>query len=230
MTITTRTAFTKQLGDIEGFLVRLKDKTVSDIRATALGLDGDEGALQGVAEGRKAEDRLRSALETSCLDAMLLQQPLMGDDLRFITGTFRIVGDLSHADSMTRDVAALTEEVPAKAVRKLDDKYQAMAEAAAGMIERSLGAFVERDLEAARQVMEADTQINSLYDECEAQLVQLIKDGKGSAQYLPELLMIAKYYERMGDKAKRIAAWAEYRVTGEHKVEGKVSQLEGLDA
>lgn len=229
MTITTRTAFTKQLGDIEGYLVRLKEKTTADIRATGLGLQGDEGALEGVANGRKAEERLRSAIEESCLDAMLLQQPLIGDDLRFVTGTFRIVGDITRSDDMTRDIAYLADEIPEKARKKFEAEFAEMSECAADMTDRSITAFCSKDLEGARQVIEADTRINSLYDECENKLVALIRDGKSSGEYLPELLMVAKYYERMGDNAKRIAAWAEFRVTGTHRVEGKVDQLGGLE-
>ena len=66
--------------------------------------------------------------------------------------------------------------------------------------------------------------MNDLYAEAEEKLVGLIRDGKSSAQYLPELLMVAKYFERMGDLAKRIAAWAVFRATGEHTVAEKESQ------
>ena len=79
-------------------------------------------------------------------------------------------------------------------------------------------------LEALLAVMEADAAVNALYVEVEEKLVALIRDGKSSAQYLPELLMVAKYFERIGDLAKRIAAWAIFRVTGEHTIAEKESQ------
>ena len=104
-----------------------------------------------------------------------------------------------------------------------------MSEQAASMVERAVDAFVERDVELAQQVIEADHKVNSLYAESEEKLVALIRDGKSSAEYLPELLMVAKYFERIGDLAKRVAAWAIFRVTGEHRVEEKPSQAAGLD-
>lgn len=229
MAIKTRTKFASQLGGIEDLLVRLKEKCAADVRAAGLAAAGDMGARDGVIEGRKAEDRLRGAIEDSCLDAMLLQQPLIGDDLRFVSGAFRIVSDLSHIDGMTRDAAFLVEEIPQKAASKFCAQFVEMSEHAASMVERATDAFINSDVELAQEVVEADDRVNSLYAETEEKLVALIRDGKSSAKYLPELLMVAKYFERIGDLAKRVAAWALFRVTGEHKVGEKPSQMVGLD-
>ena len=113
---------------------------------------------------------------------MLLQQPLIGDDLRFVSGAFRIVSDLSHIDGMTRDVAFLVEEIPDKAAVKFTREFVEMSEQAASMVERAVDAFVERDVELAQQVIEADHRVNSLYAESEEKLVALIRDGKSSAE------------------------------------------------
>ena len=224
MVISTRTKFTDQLNDVEGYIRRFGEKTVSDIRAAGLAARGDKGAAEGVMNGRKAEDRLRSAIENTCLDIMLLQQPLIGVDLRFVSGAFRMVSDLSHIDSMTRDAVFLTEEIPEKASAKIEKEISRMSEGAADMVQKAVDAFCASDVEGAQQVMEADAAINALYVEVEEKLVALIRDGKSSAQYLPELLMVAKYFERIGDLAKRIAAWAIFRVTGEHTIAEKESQ------
>ena len=120
MVISTRTKFTDQLNEVEVLIRRFGEKTVADVRAAGLAVTGDHGAAEGVMEGRKAEDRLRSAIENTCLDIMLLQQPLIGVDLRFVSGSFRMVSDLSHIDSMTRDAVFLAEEIPAKAAKKLE--------------------------------------------------------------------------------------------------------------
>ena len=160
---------------------------------------------------------------------MLLQQPLIGDDLRFVSGSFRIVSDLSHIDGMTRDAAFLVEEVPEKASDKLKDEFIAMSEKSAQMVSDAVDAFVNSDVELAQKVIEADDKVNSLYADSEEKIVKLIRDGKSSAKYLPELLMVAKYFERIGDLSKRVAAWAIFRVTGEHKVEEKASQAGGLE-
>ena len=224
MAAATRSKFTKQLDDIEEYLSRLTEKCASDVRAAGLAACGDKGASEGVMAGRKNEDRLRNAIEENCLDVMLLQQPLIGEDLRFVSGAFRIVSDLTHIDGMTRDIAFLVEEIPGKAAKKLVAEFTEMAECAASMVEQAGAAFAAADVEGAQRVVEEDNRVNELYDEVEGKLVELIRAGKSSAQYLPELLMVAKYFERIGDLAKRVAAWAIFRVTGEHVVAEKASQ------
>lgn len=226
MVISTRTKFTEQLDEVEGYIRRFGEKTVADVRAAGLAATGDKGAAGGVMGGRKAEDRLRSAIENTCLDIMLLQQPLIGEDLRFVSGAFRMVSDLSHIDSMTRDAVFLVEEIPEKAASKLEGEFRKLSEGAADMVDKAVRAFCAADVELAQQVMEADAAVNELYATAEEKLVSLIRDGKSSAQSLPELLMVAKYFERMGDLAKRIAAWAVFRVTGEHTVAEKASHLQ----
>ena len=227
MSAATRSKFTKQLDDIQEYIDRLTEKAASDVRAAGLAATGDKGAAEGVMSGRKTEDRLRNAIEENCLDVMLLQQPLIGEDLRFVSGAFRIVSDLTHIDGMTRDICFLVEEIPAKAAKKISDELKEMAERSASMVEKSGAAFAASDVEAAQEVVEQDMRVNTLYSEVEEKLVGLIRDGKSSAQYLPELLMVAKYFERIGDLAKRVGAWAIFRVTGEHVVAEKASQQVG---
>ena len=230
MVISTRTKFTDQLNEVEEYVRRFGEKTVADVRAAGLAANGDKGAAEGVMDGRKAEDRLRSAIENTCLDIMLLQQPLIGVDLRFVSGAFRMVSDLSHIDSMTRDAVFLSEDIPEKASKKIEAEISQMSEQAAAMVEKAVDAFCASDVQRAQEVMEADNAVNELYVAVEDKLVGLIRDGKASAQYLPELLMVAKYFERMGDLAKRIAAWAIFRVTGEHVVAEKASQRQAAAA
>lgn len=229
MVMQTRTKFTSQLEEIETLVNRFKDKCSSDILAAGLVASGDEGAREGLVDGRKEEDRLRSSIENNCLDAMLLQQPLFGDDLRFISGSFRIVSDLSHIDSMTRDLALLVEELPSKATDKVADEAVLMSRLCATMVSDAVDAFMKSDVELAQRTIESDEKVNSTYWEVHGKLVKLIRDGKSSAQYLPELIMVVKYFERIGDLSKRVANWAIFRVTGEHVVAAKQSQVNGSE-
>lgn len=211
----TRVDFVKQLDDTEELVRRFGEKAAADVRAAGLAADGDRGAEKGILEGRKASERLRSEIENLCLDIMLLQQPLVGDDLRFVTSTFRIVSDIARIDSKTRDIAFIFSELPRKAASKLSDTFLAMSGRAASMVEKSIDAFCKADVEQARAVIYADDELDRMYAEAEEVVVKLIKAGKPSAKSLPELLMVAKYFERIGDQAQRIADWAVFRATGE---------------
>ncbi len=229
MVMQTRTNFTAQLEEIKGQVVRLKDKCVSDILAAGAVVNGKTDGRDDLVMGRKEEDRLRTSIENDCLDAMLLQQPLFGDDLRFITGSFRIVSDLSHIDSMTRDLVLLVDEIPDKAASKVAGEAAELSRLCAEMVDGAVDAFMKSDVELAQRTIESDQKVNSIYWEVHDKLVKLIRDGKSSAQYLPELIMVVKYFERIGDLAKRVASWAIFRVTGEHIVSAKPSQVNGAE-
>ena len=216
----TRLEFTKQLKDMEALVSRFGEKCASDVRAAGLASTGDKGAETGILQGRKAAERLRGNIESNCLDTMLLQQPLVGEDLRFVSATFRLVSDLAQIDGMTRDVAFILSELPKKATSKLTDTFMAMSARAAAMVEGSVQAFLDSDVEKADEVIASDDDLDRMYAEAEELVVELIKAGKPSPKSLPELLMIAKYFERVGDHAQRIADWAKFRVTGERILTG----------
>ena len=217
----TRSKYIKQLEELTSSVQRLADKAAADVRAVGLALSGDEGAAEGILQGAKAERRLRAAIEGGCLDTMLMQQPLVGDDLRLVSGAFRIVSDLTHVGEMTRDVAYLSQTIPHEVTARLEGKLSAAAEQVADMIEQAVAAFMAADAAGAEAVFAADDAVDALYRESEGIIVEMIRSTDSDPEFLPELLMAAKYFERMGDEAERIAGWAVFRVTGEHKVYSK---------
>ncbi len=216
MTLKTRTKFTSQLQGIQEHVVRLKEKCAADVRAAGLAATGDRGAQEGVVEGRKAEDRLREFIEDGCLDIMLMQQPLVADDLREVTGAFRLVSDLAHIDEMTRAVAYRSQQLTPKAVSHLQSEFADAADKVSKMVSLAAKAFSQADAALAQRVFAMDDGVDELYDRCEQVVVDLIRSETQGASHLPELLMVAKYFERMGDDAERIASWAVFRATGEH--------------
>lgn len=229
MVITTRTKFREQLQEIQGYLERLEEKCAADALAVGLAAAGDRGAAEGVIEGRKAEDRLRSAIEQNCLEVMLLQQPLIGEDLRFVTGAFRVVSDLSHIDGMCRDAAYLSCEVTPEAVDVAAAELTEMSELCASMVRHSGKAFATVDTKAAQNVINQDARVNALYSEVEKKIVTLIKNDAAHPRSALKQLMLAKYFERIGDLCKRVANWATFRATGKHTVQHKsTSELPDL--
>ena len=214
----TRVEFTRQLSDMEGLLARFAEKSATDVRAAGLAASGDCGAETGVLEGRKPADRLRQEIESLCLDIM--QQPLIGEDLRFVSASFRLVSDLAQIDSMTRDVAFVFSEMPADVTTRLSDSFVHMSEQAAKMVDDGIEAFLTKNVELAQKVIASDDVLDKMYAAAEAVVVELIRQGQPSPRSLPELLMAAKYFERIGDQAQRIADWAVFRATGERILTG----------
>lgn len=216
----TRVEFAKQLSDVEDLIRRFGEKTASDVRGAGLAATGDKGAEKGVLEGRQASERLRNEIENMCFNIMLLQQPLIGDDLRFVTSSYRAVSDIAQADSMTRDIAYISANLKKKQLAKLSssrlaDGFMAMCGRSASMLEKAVVAFCNADEAAAREVIGTDEELDRMYEEGIDAVVKSIKEGKTSPRVLIELLMIAKYFERIADQAERIADWAVYRATGE---------------
>lgn len=209
----TRSEFRHQLEEIDETLGRFSEKTAKDIRALALALAGDADTIDEVLGGSKSERRLRTAIEDGCLDIMLLQQPIAGD-LRFVSGSFRLVSDLTHIDEMSRDVAYLAKSLPAEVSAKLKEHLDFAADRVATMVEEAVEAFRTTDVDKARGVFAMDDDIDDVYLAAEGVVIDLIKASVTRAKYLPELLMVAKYFERMGDDAVRIADWAVFRATG----------------
>lgn len=212
----TRTKYIEKLEDLSTLISQLGEKSVLDVRAAGHALSGDATAGESVLAGGKVSRRLRSSIEDRCLDIMLMQQPLVADDLREVTGAFRIVGDLTHIDEMTRDVAYLAQQLTPKAVSHLADEFAQASDKVSNMVALAVKAFADADVALAQRVYAMDDDVDNLYDRCEQVVVDMIRSETSGARHLAELLMVAKYFERMGDDAERIAGWAVFRATGEH--------------
>ena len=230
----TRSKYLKQLEGLEASLARLAEKAAADVRAAGASLSGEEGAAEAaeaVLAGASVERRLRAEIERACLDIMLLQQPLVADDLRFVSGAFRAVSDIAHIDSMTRDVAYLSQGIPAEETAELRGVFAELSERCAVMVETAFDAFRSSSEERANEVYALDDEVDRLYHQAEAIVVGLIRSAADDAEieFMPELFMVAKYFERMGDDAQRLADWAVFRATGEHEVYSVAHSKKGAE-
>lgn len=212
-----RSRYLQQLQDLAQAMGRLGDKTVADVTAAGLALaKSDAAAAEEIIAGEKQMRRLRAEIEETCLDIMLMQQPLVADDLRYVSGSFRLVSDVAHIDSKARDVAYLATQIPHAAVSAIEDEVTRAAGKVAFMVKSALASFQESDREKANGVFSADDEVDALYAKAESRIIELIRAGDADPTHLPELLMAAKYFERMGDDAERIAKWTIFRLTGVH--------------
>ena len=213
----TRSNYRKQLERLAAHVPALGQGVVEDIRDTGFAIaEGNESAATEVIEGHRASERLHRTIEDTCMNMMLLQNPLAGD-LRQVTATFRVVGDLSRIDEMSYETALLTQEIEfgvnAAIARDLGD----MAQRAADMVDKAVQAFDDADVEAANTVFPLDDEVDALFEKIKGEIVDLLREETDDAVSAPELFSVSKYYERMGDHAQRIADWAIFRATGEFR-------------
>lgn len=212
-----RSDYTKQLKRLDAHIGVLAQGVVDDIRATADAFtNNDSERLQEVIEGHRAAEHLHKTVEDSCMNIMLLQQPL-ASDLRLVTAAFRAVSDLARIDEMAYEIALLTKEMELELTQSLEDHLSEMALRAANMVDTATRAFEQSDVARAEDVFPQDNAIDNLYETTRREVVDLLKNDAEGAAVAPEVLSMAKYYERMGDHAQSIADWAIFRATGTYR-------------
>lgn len=182
-----------------------------------------EGSIEKAHEVRDADaeiDQMEKDIESLCLKLLLQQQPV-ARDLRQISAALKMITDMERIGDQASDIAEII--VSEKRSEATDiSKIGQMSEAVAKMVRDSVSAYVERDLELSRNVMEADDAVDALFEENKQELITFIADNKGNqGREAIDLIMVAKYLERIGDHATNIAEWVEFSITGIHK-ESKV--------
>ena len=162
-------------------------------------------------------DQMERTIESLCLKLLLQQQPV-ARDLRQISAALKMITDMERIGDQTSDIA---EIIISSKWEKMDenlDKLTAMATGVSKMVRNSVTAYVEKDLELARTVMNDDDEIDDYFDEIRDQIIQLIREGDGrDGRKLFDFIMVTKYLERIGDHATNIAEWVEFAITGVHK-------------
>ena len=146
---------------------------------------------------------------------LLLQQQPVARDLREISSALKMISDLERIGDQAADIAELTRFV------RLPDgpgrqRIEEMSKAVIRMVTDSVDSFVKRDLELAREVCREDDQVDDLFNQVKKELIGLIAADADSGELWLDLIMVAKYLERIGDHATNVAEWVEYSITGNH--------------
>ena len=147
---------------------------------------------------------------------LLLQQQPVARDLRVISSALKMISDMERIGDQASDIAEITKFIKNSNV-KSRVHISDMAAAATKMVTDSVESFVKKDLSLARAVMEYDDKVDNLFDCVKDELVRLISEDRANGEFCIDLLMIAKYLERIGDHAVNIAEWVEYSITGTHQ-------------
>jgi phosphate transport system protein len=184
--------------------------------ATKALLEQDKELAEIVISSDDEIDKMEKKIERICLKMIMRELPVAGD-LRQISAILKMTADLEriadHASDISKIVLTFTDE---PYIKKLDHIPQ-MAEITMQMVKDSINAFVEKDEDLARTVMSNDSEVNRLFSIIKNELVELIDAGTSQGGQIVNLLMIAKYFERIGDHATNISEWMIFTLTGVHK-------------
>lgn len=130
----------------------------------------------------------------------------------------KMITDMERIGDQASDIAEIVQTTHLKAPGE-NIRLKDMAQITQRMVSKSVDAYVKQDLGIARQVIREDDLVDHLFEEVKNELVFALKDGTSSGEQSLDYLMIAKYYERIGDHATNIAEWVEFSITGQHEGE-----------
>ncbi len=163
----------------------------------------------------KEIDSKERDIEDLCMKLILRQQPVAGD-LRLISSAIKMISDMERIGDQAQDIADIAINIDSE---EINDHVHIinMSETALSMVSKSIDAFVKKDVSTAEEVIKMDDIVDEGFDKIKEELIQAVReDNKKSEEYI-DILMIAKYIERIGDHAVNIAEWVEYSVTGTHR-------------
>lgn len=213
-----RSRFDEQLESLNRALIEMGSlcEEVIDIVTNAL-VDGNRHLTKKVAPLDCEIDRMERSIESMCLKLLLHQQPV-ARDLRMISSALKMITDMERIGDQAEDIAEIIGFLDKDAGLK-GTSLQRMGESASGMVAQSVEAYVGKNLDLARKVVAQDDIVDNLFVEVKRELIGEVSDNPTEGEYILDLLMIAKYFERIGDHAVNIAQWVVFSVTGEHEEE-----------
>ena len=211
-----RDFFQEQLKELNRELVKMGANCEEIIALASDSLTGwnEELAKNVSVIGARIDEGYRT-VENICLKLLLRQQPV-ARDLRVISAAMKMITDMERIGDQAEDIVDL---IPKMEVRP-DEKYpkiREMAKAAQAMVTEAVDAYVKQDLELAHAVMKHDDIVDDYFSCVKAGIIGIIAENPAEGEYALDLLMIAKYFERIGDHCTNIAEWVEFSVTGVHK-------------
>lgn len=210
-----RNKFDKQLSQLNGELIimgALCEEAITNAVKYMMDsrLEDKEACLNA---DRQIDEKERD-IETLCIKLILQQQPVAGD-LRTVSAALKMISDMERIGDQASDIAEIAHYV-AKSGLESETHIKDMAEATIKMVSESIESFVKMDKNIAYLVIEHDSRVDELFDKVKEELIKSIAAGQSNAEALIDLLMIAKYFERIGDHAENIAEWVIYSITGNH--------------
>ena len=205
-----RSRFDEQLRELNKEMIDMGRMIVQSIAMAIEALtDKDDILAKRIMERDDQVDHAQKKIENICFNLLIQQQPV-ARDLRTVTAAMKMVTDMERIGDHAADISEMTilmgKESPI-------DKFQhinKMATETVIMLNHSIEAYVERNKEKAKEVIEHDDVVDQLFDEVKKDIINLIQKGSGDAEDALDLLMVAKYFERIGDHATNIAEWVIY--------------------
>lgn len=213
-----RSRFDEQLTLLSRELIEMGAlcEEVISMASTAL-MDGNATLARRVAPLDSEIDHKERSIESMCLKLLLQQQPV-ARDLRQISAALKMITDMERIGDQAEDISEIVQFLNGRTVEN-SDLLQEMSRAVIKMVTESVDAFVKHDIMLAEKIVKDDDVVDSCFTTVKRKLIDAIAANPSDGEYALDLMMIAKYFERIGDHAVNIAEWVIFSVTGVHKEE-----------
>ena len=212
-----RNRFDRQLKELKNEMIEMGAKIEAAIeKAVSALVNQDVEKAKEAVKGDDVINHQEKNIENLCLKLLLQQQPV-ARDLRQISAALKMVTDMERIGDHAADISEITIALASQPYVKKLEHIQEMAKETMQMIVKAVDAFVEKDKEKAIAVMQQDDVVDDLFDTVKKELIGLIHENPENGEQAADLLMVAKYFERIGDHATNISEWVVFSITGIHK-------------
>lgn len=214
--VNMRNRFDRQLVQLNNELIEMGgmiEKAISDTVKAIVNQDIE--LASNVIEYDEEIDHQEREIEQLCLKLLLQQQPV-AKDLRLISAALKMITDMERIGDHATDISEITIELSKESYIKKLDHIQQMAKETMVMLVQSVEAFVNKDMDKARTVIVHDDVVDDLFNKVKAELIAMIHEDVNAGEQASDLLMAAKYFERIGDHATNISEWVIFSITGQH--------------
>ena len=215
-----RSKFDQQLIKLNKEMITMGSLCENAIAMSAKALlEGDWDMARKVEELSAQIDQKEREIETLCLKLLLQQQPV-AKDLRVVSSALKMVTDMERIGHQSADIAEIILVARLEAKEETRDIHD-MALSTIKMVTDAIEAFVRQDVELAHAVIAYDDVVDGYFNKVKENLIQRLRSPEMEAEYAMDLLMIAKYFERIGDHAVNIAGWVQFSITGSKEGDAK---------
>ena len=215
-----RSRFDEQLALLNRELIEMGALCERVIALSVKALEAGDAKLAASVAPVDAEiDQKERTIESLCLRLLLQQQPV-ARDLRQISAALKMITDMERIGDQAEDIAEIISFIDGHTSEN-DTLMREMAKAVIQMVTESVDAYVKHDIALAEKVIADDDIVDDYFDSVKKKLIGSIARNPGDGEYALDILMIAKYFERIGDHATNIAEWVIFSITGVHKEDHK---------
>lgn len=208
-----RSKFDEQLLELDKEMIEMGNKIIESIKNAIEALVArDENLARAIMENDTEVDHLQKKIEDICFNLLIQQQPV-ARDLRTVTAAMKMVTDMERIGDHAADISEMTILMGQNSQIDKFEHISKMATETMLMLNHSIEAYVEKDMSKAKEVIEHDDIVDKLFTEAKKDVIDLILKNPEEGEEATDILLVAKYFERIGDHATNIAEWVIYSVS-----------------